>query len=170
MANQYINKVEYGGNTLIDLTADTITADKLYVGLTAHAADGSPIVGTLATAPLDTLYYDYNIGYIDNGTWRYENPTNTYTDIYEVQADRRYFITLGLNRGSRFRAMFTTQDVTTKTSGNVAGTGIVNTNSPASYANASFTTSADGYILVAKDNVGKTGIFTYVYDVTEAWI
>ena len=32
MANQYVNKVVYGGDTLIDLTADTITADKLADG------------------------------------------------------------------------------------------------------------------------------------------
>lgn len=46
MANEYINKVIYGGNTLIDLTADTITADKLLASYTAHAASGAPITGT----------------------------------------------------------------------------------------------------------------------------
>ena len=46
MANEYINKVIYGGNTLIDLTADTITADKLLSSYTAHAASGAPITGT----------------------------------------------------------------------------------------------------------------------------
>lgn len=46
MANEYINKVIYGGNTLIDLTADTVTADKILSGFTAHAASGAPITGT----------------------------------------------------------------------------------------------------------------------------
>lgn len=41
-----ISKVVYGGNTLIDLTADTIKADKLLEGYTAHGADGEPITGT----------------------------------------------------------------------------------------------------------------------------
>ena len=41
-----ISKVIYGGETLIDLTADTITADKLLKGLTAHGADGEVINGT----------------------------------------------------------------------------------------------------------------------------
>ena len=36
MANQYINKVIYGGKTLIDLSGDTVSADKLLKGLTAH--------------------------------------------------------------------------------------------------------------------------------------
>lgn len=46
MANQYVNKVVYGGETLIDLTADTITADKLAKDITAHDKSGAPITGT----------------------------------------------------------------------------------------------------------------------------
>ena len=41
-----INKVIYGGNVLIDLTADTITADKLAKGVTAHDKSGATITGT----------------------------------------------------------------------------------------------------------------------------
>ena len=41
-----ISKVIYGGNTLIDLTADNVTKDKLLKGATAHGADGEPITGT----------------------------------------------------------------------------------------------------------------------------
>ena len=42
-----VNKVIYGGSTLIDLSGDTVTADKLLTGYTAHAADGTAITGTL---------------------------------------------------------------------------------------------------------------------------
>lgn len=41
-----VSKVIYGGNTLIDLTADTIKADKLLKGYTAHGGDGEQITGT----------------------------------------------------------------------------------------------------------------------------
>lgn len=41
-----ISKVIYGGETLIDLTADTITKEKLLKGTTAHGKDGEPITGT----------------------------------------------------------------------------------------------------------------------------
>ena len=41
-----ISKVIYGGNTLIDLTGDTVTADKMLVGIKAHGADGEIITGT----------------------------------------------------------------------------------------------------------------------------
>ena len=53
MANQYVSKVVLGSETLIDLTADTITADKLASGVTAHGKDGAPITGT-STYDADT--------------------------------------------------------------------------------------------------------------------
>lgn len=40
-----ISKVIYGGETLIDLTADSVTKDKLLKGYTAHGADGEVING-----------------------------------------------------------------------------------------------------------------------------
>ena len=47
MANQYVNKVVYGGNTLIDLTADDVTADKVLASVTkVHLKDGSQVAGT----------------------------------------------------------------------------------------------------------------------------
>lgn len=46
MAEKYINKVVYGGKTLIDLTGDTVTPDKILTGVTAHDQSGAPIVGT----------------------------------------------------------------------------------------------------------------------------
>lgn len=36
-----INKVIYGGETLIDLTGDTVTADKILSGFTSHDGGGS---------------------------------------------------------------------------------------------------------------------------------
>ena len=41
-----INKVIYGGNTLIDLTGDTVAADKLLYGYTAHDKSGTTITGS----------------------------------------------------------------------------------------------------------------------------
>lgn len=46
MPNQYVNKVVYGGQTLIDLTSDTITAADLAEGITAHDKSGATITGT----------------------------------------------------------------------------------------------------------------------------
>ena len=41
-----INKVNYGGNTLIDLTNDSVTTDTLIEGSTAHNKSGNIITGT----------------------------------------------------------------------------------------------------------------------------
>lgn len=41
-----INKVIYGGKVLIDLTTDTVVADKLLAGYKAHGADGNVLEGT----------------------------------------------------------------------------------------------------------------------------
>lgn len=40
------NKIVYGSEVLIDLTADTVTADKLASGITAHDKSGEVITGT----------------------------------------------------------------------------------------------------------------------------
>lgn len=40
------SKVIYGGKVLIDLTSDTVAADKLLQGFTAHGADGELVNGT----------------------------------------------------------------------------------------------------------------------------
>ena len=44
--NQYVNKVVYGNNILIDLTGDTVTADKILSGYTAHINSGEIVTGT----------------------------------------------------------------------------------------------------------------------------
>ena len=52
MAKLY-NKIIYGGKTLLDLTADTVTPDKLAKGITAHDKSGATITGT-STKDSDT--------------------------------------------------------------------------------------------------------------------
>lgn len=55
MANAYVNKVVQGNDTLIDLTADTVTVSVMLSGVTAHDASGAPITGTMADG--DSLEY-----------------------------------------------------------------------------------------------------------------
>ena len=43
---KYINKVVYGGKTLIDLTGDTATADKVLKDMTFHDKTGATVTGT----------------------------------------------------------------------------------------------------------------------------
>lgn len=46
MANQYVNKVIYGGQTLIDLTGDTVTASDVLKNVTFHLPSGATGTGT----------------------------------------------------------------------------------------------------------------------------
>ena len=50
-----VNKVVYGTTVLVDLTGDTVTADKLLKGATAHDASGEQVTGThVCSGGLDT--------------------------------------------------------------------------------------------------------------------
>ena len=48
-----VNKVIYGGNTLVDLTGDTVTAADLADGVKATGADGNPIVGIMQKVTIE---------------------------------------------------------------------------------------------------------------------
>lgn len=72
-----INKVILGDQTLIDLTADSVTPDKLFKGITAHNMKGESIVGTMEggstpSEPTDNtavIFADYDGNLIDTWTW-----------------------------------------------------------------------------------------------------
>lgn len=61
--NPYVNKVQYGNTTLIDLTSDTVTADKLVQGYTAHDRTGALITGT-ATGGIDGDNLGYGVSLV----------------------------------------------------------------------------------------------------------
>ena len=46
MANTYVNKFVYHGQTKFDLTGDTVEEGKMLEGYTAHDKSGAPITGT----------------------------------------------------------------------------------------------------------------------------
>lgn len=52
MANLNVNKVIYGGDVLIDLTGDSVSADKVLKGITAHDKSGAKITGTCTVAEI----------------------------------------------------------------------------------------------------------------------
>lgn len=133
---------------------------------TFDPADGDNVkdeVTVYCAAPATPYVFNQNSGYIASGAWIPENPTNTFIDVYRVTAGHKYLLTLGAEVGSRFRVMFTTTDIS-QASSRVNGTNIINANSPAAYASVEYTPSSNGYIAVGKDNIGKSGVKTYLYD------
>ncbi len=72
MANELYNKIIVNGVTKIDLTADTVTADKLLYGYTAHNAAGAIITGS-CTYDADTSDATATAGEILTGKDAYVN-------------------------------------------------------------------------------------------------
>lgn len=52
------SKINFGDETLIDLTEDTVTPDALLEGVTAHDAAGEQIEGTLVPGDMTAAVYD----------------------------------------------------------------------------------------------------------------
>lgn len=63
MSTKAVNKVIFGGNTLIDITDTTATADQILVGYTAYGADGVKMNGAATPMSNGIIYQDEN-GYI----------------------------------------------------------------------------------------------------------
>lgn len=57
-----INKVVFGSDTLIDLTADTVAPETLAAGITAHDKSGAAIVGTKKLPVYETWIFELEDG------------------------------------------------------------------------------------------------------------
>lgn len=149
--DEIVQAVTAQGGTPVDNTPQNISA----------AIRDLPI----AMGSLKPIEFDYNIGYVSGAKWTYENPTNTFSDIYEIENGKTYMIMLFSPPGTRFRAMYTQIDIRTITSGSVNGTNVVNLSDPTAGASKSFTVTLPegydtGYLVVGKDNVGAQNIRT----------
>lgn len=102
-----ISKVVYGGDILIDLTADSVKSDKLLKGYTAHGADGEPITGscefdadtkdaTATEAEILSGKTAYNKGTKITGTMTNNGAANGVISI----RDKAYTIPQGYHDGS----------------------------------------------------------------------
>jgi len=116
---------------------------------------------------LTPIEYDLdNGGYLAGSTWTPTGGDGTKTDVYQVEANKRYIVLLGATFGNRFRVAFFRQNPAEATE-ELHGTTIVdNTPSPRAYAcSQPYLTTANGYIVVGKCNNNVSGLFTYVFEV-----
>ena len=105
--NQYVNKVVYGSDTLIDLTSDTITAGDVLVGKYAHLPSGERVQGT-CTYDADTSDATATASDILSGATAYVNGneiTGTMPNIGEQESfistkDQVVSISAGYHDGS----------------------------------------------------------------------
>lgn len=91
-----VNKVEAFGETLIDLTNDTVTPETLAEGATAHNASGEPITGIASfngnSAPVQEIVYVD--GTFDMTTLTYLTDV-TYAEIYAAMKAGKYVVAKG---------------------------------------------------------------------------
>ena len=101
------NKVVYGSETLIDLTSDTVSPDKLAQGITAHDKSGDVITGT-STKDSDTSDATVAVGEVLEGKTAYARGvklTGTMPNNGKVSGEistktGKYIIPLGFHDGS----------------------------------------------------------------------
>lgn len=104
---KYVNKVIYGGNTLIDLTGDTVSPDKLLSGITAHDKSGAPITGT-CTFDVDSTDADAAVAEILLGKTAYARgakltgtmPNNGAVDLKITAVAQEVTVPQGYHDGS----------------------------------------------------------------------
>ena len=102
-----INKVIYGGQTLIDLTTDTVTKEKLLKGITAHDKSGETIEGTCtfdsdtsdATASADEILLG-KTGYVNAKKITGTMPNNGAVTGIIATKDGTYTVPKGYHDGS----------------------------------------------------------------------
>ena len=107
MADKTYNKVVFGGKTLIDLTGDTITANKLLQDVTAHDKSGATITGT-CTFDVDSTDATAAVAEILKGKTAYARgakltgtmPNNGAVKGTISTVDGEYTVPLGYHDGS----------------------------------------------------------------------
>lgn len=178
-----ISRVDYGGQTLVDLTRDTVTAERLQSGYTAHGANGEIITGTgliyTESADITPIEFDYNCGYVGLNTsyavsqmyFTQEIPTQCYCDVYEIESGKNYSLSLDSIVGTRFRAGLArsytdfAEKISNKPSIKLYQVFYL-TGSPTANRKIFFSndlgTANYPYLIVQKDNAGKTGLITHL--------
>lgn len=104
---KFVNKVVYGGKTLIDLTGDTVSADKLLKDITAHDKSGALITGT-CTFDVDSSDADVAVAEILVGKTAYARgakltgtmPNNGAVDLKITTVNQEVTVPQGYHDGS----------------------------------------------------------------------
>lgn len=89
-ADKNVNKVIVNGEVILDLTGDTVTADKLTEGYTAHDASGAVITGTMTAGSggdTNPVAESKAVNFIDyDGTIRYSYTVEEAAALTELPA------------------------------------------------------------------------------------
>lgn len=148
------------------LVEKVITENGAYSALNDNADGYSKVTANIRVPIITPTIFDLTGGYVMSGAWVPGGDTVNYSDMYAVTAERVYIIALGETVGTRFRAMFSVEDVSTATE-RVTGKQIINTSNPAAFAYVVHKATEDGFITITKDNAGTANLITYVFDLAD---
>lgn len=89
-----VSKVDYNGETLIDLTGDTVTPATLAEGATAHDMAGNPITGTMKQGSGGEAVKEIEIVScsVDISTMSVSNFSHTYEQIINALQSGKYCV------------------------------------------------------------------------------
>lgn len=154
------------------LGTHTFTENGIY-NATDYNCDGLSQV-TIKSHPglLFPINFDITTGYVYGNLWKWGGTTVSHSDVFEVEANKLYYLFVGETTGTRFRSMFSPinpEDVPLEDRTNdndIVGTQILRKDNPESYAGTKFTTTEAGYILIQKDNAGVAGLISFVIDIS----
>ena len=145
------------------LIQKNVTQNGVYDATSDNADGFSELNVDVHPGLMTPLITDLDTGYVYGNTWMLGGSTVNYSDVYVVEAGKRYLIGLDATVGTRFRALVSEQN-TIEAAETIPGTLINNVSNPAPYASFLVTSSIDGYLTITKDNNGMPNINTYVYD------
>ena len=145
------------------LIQKNVTQNGVYDATSDNADGFSELNVDVHPGLMTPLITDLDTGYVYGNTWMLGGSTVNYSDVYVVEAGKRYLIGLDATVGTRFRALVSEQN-TIEAAETIPGTLINNVSNPAPYASFLVTSSIDGYLTITKDNNGMANIKTYVYD------
>ena len=78
-----VNKVGIDGETVLDLTGDTVTSDNLAYGITAHGANGEVIVGTRKFCRIYSTTNPALTASAGTFTWTVPATEHKFTSLYD---------------------------------------------------------------------------------------
>jgi hypothetical protein len=117
------------------------------------------------SSSLVPIVTDFKGGYVAGSIWYAERYDPSRTDIYQVEAHKRYIVLLGSTYGNRFRVAFFNTNPAEATS-NLTGVNLGEISPSRAYVSEQpYYTQSSGYIAVGKSNNNVTGIPSYVFEV-----
>ena len=145
------------------LIEKSITQNGIYRAADDGADGFFAVTAAIPAEPMVPRTFDLEGGYVRDGIWMPGGDTVSYSDSYAVEAGGAYLLSLGGTIGSRFRAMFSVEDIAANPSVRVTGKTVINTITPTPYACLLYKPTDDGFITVTKDNAGTVGIKTFMF-------